>query len=136
MSKTAVLAKLPIQPEAKATFMEAFSAMVEAVEAAAGLMARPSVGAAWDRPSALTGMTVGGLAAHLVRAAGATLAYLDRTSADTEPAVSKAVRQRPAGSRMQRIGPAGRLQKDVGSLSISFMPHSGVFCSAMSVRTD
>lgn len=60
--------------------------MVEAVEAAAGLIARPSVGAAWDTPSALTGMTVGGLAAHLVRAAGATLAYLDRTPADTEPA--------------------------------------------------
>ena len=36
MSKTAVLAKLPIQPEAKATYMEAFSAMVEAVEAEEG----------------------------------------------------------------------------------------------------
>ena len=61
------------------------SLVVEAVEAAAGLIAGESVGAAWDKPSALTGMTVGGLAAHLVRAAGATLAYLDRTPAETEP---------------------------------------------------
>ncbi|MFK8024384.1 MAG: maleylpyruvate isomerase N-terminal domain-containing protein, partial [Ilumatobacter sp.] len=59
--------------------------VVEAVEAAAELMARPSVGVAWNEPSALDGMTVGGLAAHLVRAAGATLAYLDRTPVDTEP---------------------------------------------------
>mgnify|MGYP001823666556 CR=1 FL=1 len=61
------------------------SLVVEAVEAAAELMSRPSVGAAWDEPSALAGMTVGGLAAHLVRAAGATVAYLDRTPADAEP---------------------------------------------------
>ena len=61
------------------------SLVVEAVEAAAELMSRPSVGAAWDEPSALAGMTVGGLAAHLVRAAGATAAYLDRTPVDAEP---------------------------------------------------
>ena len=61
------------------------SMVVEAVEAAAELMSRPSVGAAWDKPSALAGMTVGGLAAHLVRAAGATIAYLDRTPVDAEP---------------------------------------------------
>ena len=30
-------------------------------------------------------MTVGGLAAHLVRAAGATVAYLDRTPVDAQP---------------------------------------------------
>ncbi len=57
--------------------------VVEAVEAAADLMARPSVAAQWDEPSALDGMTVGALSAHLVRAAGATIAYLDRTPADT-----------------------------------------------------
>lgn len=61
------------------------SMVVEAVEAAAELMSRPSVGAAWDKPSALAGMTVGGLASHLVRAAGATIAYLDRTPVDAEP---------------------------------------------------
>ena len=61
------------------------SMVVEAVEAAAELISRPSVGAAWDEPSALAGMTVGGLASHLVRAAGATIAYLDRTPVDAEP---------------------------------------------------
>ena len=59
------------------------SLVVEAVEAAAELMGRPSVAAQWNEPSALEGMTVGALAAHLVRAAGATIAYLDRTPADT-----------------------------------------------------
>ncbi|MEM9200049.1 MAG: putative quinol monooxygenase [Actinomycetota bacterium] len=36
MSKTALLAKLPIKPDAKDTFMDAFGAMLEAVEAEAG----------------------------------------------------------------------------------------------------
>jgi hypothetical protein len=59
--------------------------VVEAVEAAAALLARDDVAARWDEPSALDGMTVGALAAHLVRAAGATLAYLDRTAPTTRP---------------------------------------------------
>lgn len=59
--------------------------VVEAVEAAAELMERPVVGERWDEPSALDGMTVGALAAHLVRAAGSTIAYLDRTDVSTEP---------------------------------------------------
>lgn len=59
--------------------------VVEATEAAASLMARPSVAAKWDRPSALEGMSVGALSAHLVRAAGATIAYLDRTDPDATP---------------------------------------------------
>lgn len=59
--------------------------VIEAVDAAADLMSRPAVGTRWDEPSALEGMTVGGLAAHLVRAAGATLAYLDRTPPDATP---------------------------------------------------
>ena len=53
--------------------------VVEAVETAAELMARPSVAEKWDQASALEGMTVGALCAHLLRAAGATTAYLDRT---------------------------------------------------------
>ncbi len=53
--------------------------VVEAVDAAAGLIGRVEVAARWDEPSALAGMTVGALCAHLVRAAGAVLAYLDRT---------------------------------------------------------
>lgn len=59
--------------------------VVEAVDAAADLVGRTSVAARWEEPSALEGMTVGGLAAHLVRAAGATLAYLDRTPSDARP---------------------------------------------------
>lgn len=59
--------------------------VVDAVDAAAEFMQRPSVAAAWDEPSALDGMSVGALAAHLVRAAGATIAYLDRTPADASP---------------------------------------------------
>ena len=59
--------------------------VVEAVDAAAALIARDEVAARWDEPSALDGMTVGALAAHLVRAAGATLAYLDRTDPTTRP---------------------------------------------------
>ena len=59
--------------------------VVEAVEAAAGLIGRDEVAARWDDPSALAGMTVGALCAHLVRAAGAVLAYLDRTDPAARP---------------------------------------------------
>jgi hypothetical protein len=59
--------------------------VVEAVEAAAVLIGSGEVAARWDEPSALDGMTVGALAAHLVRAAGATLAYLDRTEPTRRP---------------------------------------------------
>src|SRR5262245_26481754 len=59
--------------------------VVEAVEVAAALIARDAVAQRWDDPSALMGMTVGALAAHLVRAAGATLAYLDRTDPAARP---------------------------------------------------
>jgi len=59
--------------------------VVEAVDAAALLIASDQVAARWDEPSALSGMTVGALAAHLVRASGATLAYLDRTDPTTSP---------------------------------------------------
>ena len=59
--------------------------VVEATDAAAALIASDEVVARWDEPSALAGMTVGALAAHLVRAAGAVLAYLDRTDPATRP---------------------------------------------------
>jgi hypothetical protein len=58
--------------------------VVEACRTAAELVGNPAVAASWDRPSALEGMTVGALAAHLVRAAGATVAYLDRPAGDGE----------------------------------------------------
>jgi hypothetical protein len=59
--------------------------VVEAVDAAGSLIGRNEVAARWDQPSALAGMTVGALSAHLVRAAGAVLAYLDRTDPDARP---------------------------------------------------
>jgi hypothetical protein len=59
--------------------------VVEAVEAAATLIGHEEVAARWDEPSALDGMTVGALCAHLVRAAGAVLAYLDRTDPSARP---------------------------------------------------
>ena len=59
--------------------------VVEAVTQAAELIASPATAERWDQLSALEGMTVGALAAHLVRAAGATIAYLDRTPPDRRP---------------------------------------------------
>jgi Mycothiol maleylpyruvate isomerase N-terminal domain len=59
--------------------------VIEAVDAAAALIGRDEVVARWDEPSALAGMTVGALSAHLVRAAGAVLAYLDRTDPAARP---------------------------------------------------
>ena len=57
--------------------------VVEAVATAADYIDKENVAERWEEPSALEGMTIGALAAHLVRAAGSTLAYLDRTSPDT-----------------------------------------------------
>lgn len=65
--------------------VEIRSMVIESAATAADLVEQPKVVAAWDEPSALQGMTVGALAAHLVRATGATLAYLDRTDPDEEP---------------------------------------------------
>ena len=59
--------------------------VVEAVEASAVLMGHEHVAARWDEPSALADMTVGALCAHLVRAAGSVLAYLDRTDPAARP---------------------------------------------------
>jgi Mycothiol maleylpyruvate isomerase N-terminal domain len=59
--------------------------VIEAVEAAAALVGRDEVAARWSRPSALAGMSVGALCAHLVRAAGSVLAYLDRTDPAARP---------------------------------------------------
>ena len=59
--------------------------VIEAVDAAAALIGRDEVAARWSEPSALAGMTVGALCAHLVRAAGSVLAYLDRTDPAARP---------------------------------------------------
>ncbi len=61
------------------------SLVIEAAERAAELVASPEVAARWNEPSALEDMTVGALAAHLIRATGATLAYLDRTDPSAQP---------------------------------------------------
>lgn len=60
--------------------------VIDSAAVAAELVGSPAVAAKWDEPSALEGMTVGALAAHLVRATGAVLAYLDRTPADATAA--------------------------------------------------
>ncbi len=61
------------------------SLVIDAVESTADFLAQPAVADAWNQPSALDDMTVGALAAHTVRAAGATIAYLDRTDPALEP---------------------------------------------------
>lgn len=61
------------------------SLVVEAMNEVTKLMAAPTTADQWDQPSALDGMTVGALCAHVVRAAGATIAYLDRTPPDQRP---------------------------------------------------
>jgi len=72
----------PLPPES----IQVRRLVVEAVERAAELIAAPATAERWNHPSALEGMTVGALAAHLVRAAGATIAYLDRTPSEQSPA--------------------------------------------------
>jgi len=64
---------------------EVRSMVIETAAAAADLIAAPEVAQKWDDPSALDGMTIGALAAHLIRATGATLAYLDRTDPAERP---------------------------------------------------
>ena len=59
--------------------------VIDAATVAAALVTSAPVRNRWDDPSSLAGMTVGALAAHLVRATGATLAYLDRTDVNSEP---------------------------------------------------
>lgn len=60
--------------------------VADAVDVAAELVGSSSVASAWHEPSLLEGMTVGALSAHLVRAAGSVLAYLDRTDPSLAPA--------------------------------------------------
>jgi hypothetical protein len=59
--------------------------VIEAVDLAAALIGSDAVSSRWQEPSALVGMTIGALSAHLVRAAGSTLAYLDRTDPGARP---------------------------------------------------
>jgi hypothetical protein len=56
-----------------------------AAESVRPLIAAPQVAAAWEKPSALAGMTVGGLTAHLVYAVTSINAHPDRPVPTTEP---------------------------------------------------
>lgn len=53
---------------------------IETARVAGTLIADPSVAARWDEPAALPGYTIGGLAAHLARAATTVEAYVDGES--------------------------------------------------------
>lgn len=59
--------------------------VIDSAAVASALVASEPVQQGWENDSALEGMTVGALAAHLVRATGATLAYLDRTDIARKP---------------------------------------------------
>lgn len=59
--------------------------VIDSSVVAATLVSSRQVRDQWGQPSELAGMTVGAFAAHLVRATGATLAYLDRTDLDKKP---------------------------------------------------
>ncbi|MEY9930603.1 uncharacterized protein (TIGR03083 family) [Catenulispora sp. GP43] len=54
-------------------------------DAAAKLLAHPAVAERWDRPSALTGYTVGGLAGHLAGQVNVVAKVLDGPAPDTDP---------------------------------------------------
>jgi uncharacterized protein (TIGR03083 family) len=54
-------------------------------EQAERMLASPAVAERWERPSALEGYTVGGLAGHLARAALTVDRYLDQPVIDADP---------------------------------------------------
>jgi uncharacterized protein (TIGR03083 family) len=100
-------------------------AFLAATESVRPLIADPRVAAAWEEPSALNGMTVGGLTAHLVYAVASINAHPKKPVPETEPidtvtyylpgpgveVTSDSVRDDVAGrSRAQaQPGPAGVL---------------------------
>jgi hypothetical protein len=67
--------------------VEAVDAFFAAGERAHGLLRSPEVAASWDRPSALAGYSVGGLAGHLLRATGRT----EQLVTGPEPAAAEVV---------------------------------------------
>jgi len=58
--------------------------LIEAAASALQLVASPEVGREWANPSALEGMTVGGLAAHFIMALHRTIELLEQEGPDTE----------------------------------------------------
>lgn len=73
------------KPAANSESARVRSIVIEAADRAADLVATPEIAAHWDKPSSLEGMTVGALAAHLIRATGAVVAYLERTDPNEQP---------------------------------------------------
>jgi hypothetical protein len=69
--------------DTRQTYLAAARAAVELVE-------NDLVGSKWSEPSALTGYTVGGLAAHLCRAVVAPAGYLETEEPDTNRTVGSA----------------------------------------------
>jgi hypothetical protein len=58
--------------------------LIEASASALELVSSPEVGREWANPSALDGMTVGGLAAHFIMALRRTVELLDAEAPDTD----------------------------------------------------
>jgi hypothetical protein len=61
------------------------SAFMASIDVARSVLAAPGIAARWREPSALKGLSVGGLAGHLFRAVGAVGAYLGRPEPETTP---------------------------------------------------
>ena len=65
--------------------MSAKDAYLAAAGQAVALLRKPEVGAAWDQPSALAGMTVGGLAGHLAHQIFSVGSALEEPASEEAP---------------------------------------------------
>ena len=65
--------------------MSARDAYLAAAGQAVALLRKPEVGAAWDQPSALAGMTVGGLAGHLAHQIFSVGSALEEPASEVAP---------------------------------------------------
>lgn len=65
--------------------MDDVGTYLAAAEVTAALLADPAVERNWDKPSALTGMRVAGVAGHLARSVVLTEPFLDEPTAEGEP---------------------------------------------------
>jgi len=65
--------------------MSARDAYLAAAGQAVALLRKPEVGAAWDQPSALAGMTVGGLAGHLAHQIFSVGSALEEPASEEAP---------------------------------------------------
>lgn len=70
--------------------MDPRRSFLDAVAVVRPLLADPAVAQAWDRPSALAGFSVRGLAGHLLRAVTTVVEYLDASPAEEAPRLDAA----------------------------------------------